>query len=411
MTTGARNWAGNVVFSAERLEAPTSVERVREVVADSAKVHVVGTGHSFSRIADTTGTLISLRDLPNTVEVSPDRTSVRVAAGLRLAEVATRLDAEGLALHNLPSLPHITVAGTVATATHGSGDGNGSLASAVRSLDLVTADGTLTTLSRGDDRFDGAVVSFGALGVVTSLDLDVVPAFDVEQRVHEELPFSVLVERSAELFAQAYSVSVFTDWRDSFSPWVKRRTSDAPADLSWTGAREATGQRHPIPGVSAEFCTRQLGEAGPWHARLPHFRAEFTPSAGDELQSEYVVPRADSADALRALKDLGSVISPVLLVSEIRTIAADTYWLSPFHNRAGTAFHFTWTPDAHAVRPVLALIEEALAPYSVRPHWGKLHEVVPADRYEHWSRFARLRDEVDPARKFRNEVVDHFFPR
>ncbi|HEX6340608.1 FAD-binding protein [Umezawaea sp.] len=410
MTTGARNWAGNVVFSAEHVEAPTTAERLREVVATAGKAHVLGAGHSFSRIADTTGTLITLRDLPASVEVSADRRSARVGAGLRLAEVATLLDAEGLALHNLPSLPHITVAGAVATATHGSGDRNGSLASAVRSLDLITADGGTTTLARGDDRFDGAVVSFGSLGVVTSVDLDVVPAFEVEQRVHEGLPFEVLAERSAELFAQAYSISVFTDWRESFSPWVKRRTSDAPADLGWTGAREATGGRHPIPGASPEFCTRQHGEPGPWHARLPHFRAEFTPSAGDELQSEYAVAREHTEGALRALKELGPVISPVLLVSEIRTVDADPYWLSPFQGRASTAFHFTWVPDAHAVRPVLTLIERALAPYSVRPHWGKLHETAPADRYEHWSRFAALRDGLDPGGKFRNEVVDHYFP-
>ncbi|MCS7480682.1 FAD-binding protein [Umezawaea endophytica] len=411
MTTGAKNWAGNVVFSAEHLEAPTSVERVREVVADADKAHVVGAGHSFSRIADTTGTLISLRNLPPTVEVSRDRTSARISGGLRLAETATALDAEGLALHNLPSLPHITVVGAVATATHGSGDGNGSLASAVRSLDLVTADGKLTTLSRGDARFDGVVASFGSLGVVTGVELDVVPAFEVEQRVYDDLPWSVLVERSAELFAQAYSVSVFTDWRDSFTPWVKRRTSDAPADLGWTGAREATSGRHPIPGVSAEHCTPQLGEPGPWHARLPHFRAEFTPSSGDELQSEYVVPREHAAESLRALKELGSVISPVLQVSEIRTVAADEHWLSPFYRRDGMAFHFTWVPDAHAVRPVLTLIEEALAPYSVRPHFGKLHETAPADRYEHWARFAGLLSDLDPFGKFRNEVVDHYFPR
>jgi len=405
------NWAGNVVFSADRLEAPTTLDRLREVVADSAKVHVVGAGHSFSRIADTTGTLVSLRDLPATVEIGPDRTWARVGAGLRLAELSLLLHAEGLALHNLPSLPHITLVGAVTTATHGSGDGNGSLASAVRSLDLLTADGSLVTVTRGDERFAGAVVSFGALGVVTALEIDVVPAFDVEQRVHEDLPWEVLAAESERLFAQAYSVSVFTDWRDSFSAWVKRRTTDAPADLSWTGAREATEQRHPIPGVSAEHCTRQLGEPGPWHARLPHFRAEFTPSAGAELQSEYVVARPFAAQALRALKELGPVISPVLLTAEIRTMTADDYWLSPFQGRDSMAFHFTWVPDTEAVRPVLARIEEALAPCSVRPHWGKLYEVEPNDRYEHWSRFAGLLADLDPEGKFRNEVVDHHFPR
>ncbi|WNV88913.1 FAD-binding protein [Umezawaea sp. Da 62-37] len=409
-----KNWAGNVVFSAEHLETPTSLEWLRDVVAGTARLHVLGAGHSFSRIADTTGTLVSLRDLPDVFDVDTEAGTVRVGAGMRLAELASRLHGRGLALHNMPSLPHITIAGTIATATHGSGDTNGPLASAVRSIDLVTADGSLLTLTEGDERLEGAVVSFGALGIVTAVELAVVPAFEVEQRVHEGLDWSVLFDHSAELFAQAYSVSVFTDWQDSCSAWVKRRVDDPAPDLSWAGTHEADGPRHPIPGISAEHCTPQLGEVGAWHERLPHFRPEFTPSVGAELQSEYMVPRSHASEALRALRELGPLIGPVLQTAEIRTVAPDQYWLSFAHGRPSLAFHFTWVPDTAAVRPVLARIEAALAPWSVRPHWGKLFEAGPdvlAPRYERWADFASLRDGLDPDGKFRNEAVDRLFPR
>ncbi|PRY40410.1 FAD-binding protein [Umezawaea tangerina] len=409
-----KNWAGNVVFSTGHLEAPTSAGGLRDLVAGADRVHVLGAGHSFSRIADTTGTLVTLRDMPDVFDVDTSAGTVRVGAGVRLAELAARLHERGLALHNMPSLPHITVAGTITTATHGSGDTNPSLASAVRSVDLVTADGSTLTLAEGDDRLDGAVVSFGALGVMTAVELAVVPAFEVEQRVHEGLAWSVLFDHSAELFAQAYSVSVFTDWQGSCSAWVKRRVDDHAPDLAWAGTHPADGPRHPIPGISAEHCTPQLGEVGPWHERLPHFRPEFTPSVGAELQSEYMVPRAHAGEAVRAVHELGSVIGPVLQTAEIRTVAPDRFWLSFACGRPSLAFHFTWVPDPAAVRPVLARIEEALAPWAVRPHWGKLYEAgaeVLAPRYEQWSAFAGLLTDLDPEGKFRNEAVDGLFPR
>ena len=402
------NWAGNFTFSAARTAHPASLDELRDVVRDAETARVVGAGHSFSTIADTGGTLISLDRMPEVFEVGTG--SVRVGAGTRLARLAERLHAAGLALPAMPSLPHITIIGACATATHGSGNDIPSLASLVRSLDLVAADGGIRTLTRGDAGFDGAVVAFGSLGVVVAVELDVVPTFEVEQRVYRDMPFDALVEHVDAVFSSAYSVSAFTTWQGVAHVFAKHRTTDTRHDLSWTGATPATEPVHPVPGQPALHCTAQLGVPGPWHERLPHFRADFTPSVGRELQSEYFVAREHAADALRALNDLSAEITPVLLTSEVRTIAGDAQWLSPVHDRPSVAFHFTWQPDDAAVRAALREVEAALSPWRPRPHWGKLFELAdPGERYPHWARFAELREELDPERKFRNDLVDGWF--
>lgn len=403
------NWAGNVTFSAARVEHPRSLDELRHLVVEADTAHAVGTGHSFSTIADTTGTLISLDGMPEVFEPTP--TSVKVGGGTRLARLAELLHARDLALPAMPSLPHITIAGACATATHGSGNTVPSLAGLVREVELVTADGATRTLTRDDEDFAGAVVSLGALGVVTALTLDVVPTFDVEQRVHENMPLDALVANVDAVFAAAYSVSAFTTWQDVAHVFTKRRTTDDEPDLTWTGATEATEPRHPVPGQPTVHCTAQLGEPGPWHERLPHFRADFTPSVGAELQSEYFVAREHAADALKALAALKDHLAPVLLTSEIRTVAADTQWLSMVHDRDSAAFHFTWRPDDRAVREALRRIEDALGPWDPRPHWGKLTELDPTTRYPHWDRFADLRRRLDPTGKFLNPLLDSWLGR
>jgi xylitol oxidase len=307
-------------------------------------------------------------------------------------------------------LPHISVAGGCATGTHGSGNSNGSLAAAVNALDIVTADGSLMTVSRESADFDGMVVALGSLGIVTTVSLDVRPTFDIEQYVYDDLEWPVLIDGFDEIFASAYSVSVFTRWRDMSQIWVKHRAGDTRHDLTWTGARPADGPRHPIPGMSAVNCTEQMGVPGPWHERLPHFRMDFTPSAGDELQSEFLVPRETAAEALRSVERLSELITPVLQISEIRTVAPDTAWLSPSHGRDSVALHFTWIPDAGAVTPVITRIEQALARFDARPHWGKVATTAP-DSYPRRSDFQQLLHRFDPAGKFRNDVIDRCFPR
>jgi alditol oxidase len=409
MAEGLRNWAGNVTYSVAEAARPDSLEALRALVARSRRVRVLGSGHSFNLIADPggDGVLLSLTALPPSVEVDAAARTVRVAGGVRYAELARAVHERGFALPNMASLPHISVAGSVATGTHGSGNANGSLASPVREVELVLADGSALTVGRDDPRFDGAVTSLGALGVVTALTLDLEPAFEVAQHVFGRLPLAGLDFEAVS--ASAYSVSLFTDWRHSgfVHSWVKRRTDAAWDGFPW--AEPATVAVHPVPGMPAVNCTQQFGVPGPWHERLPHFRPEFTPSSGSEIQSEYLLPRSYAADALAALDAVRDTIAPVLQICEVRTVAADRQWLSPAYGRDTAAFHFTWVDDAQAVLPVVRRIEEVLAPFDARPHWGKVF-AVPAgtlrSRYPRLGAFAALAGELDPKGTFRNAFVD-----
>ncbi|ANZ39532.1 hypothetical protein BBK82_29275 [Lentzea guizhouensis] len=390
------NWAGNVTFSAASVVSPESADDLRAVVRGAAAVHVVGTGHSFSTVADTTGTLVSLAAMPDEFEVSGP--TVRVSAGMTLAQLAPRLEAAGLALHTMPSLPHITVAGAVTTATHGSGAR--SLAGAVRAVEVMRADGSVVSLTS-----PGAVVSLGGLGVVTAVELDVVPSFQVAQTVYEDVAWTTLLGSLEQVFDGAYSVSAFIDWQGGATLWVKHRVGDP--EFPFPG-RRADGPRHPVVGQPPSRCTVQDGVPGPWHERLPHFRAEFTPSVGAELQTEYFVPRTRAVTALRALAEMSTVISPLVQACEIRTISAEPQWLSPACDRDSLAIHFTWVPDPARVLELLPRLEEAIAP---RPHWGKLFTVpapLLAARYPKWDDFRALLREHDPKGVFRNAFLDSY---
>jgi alditol oxidase len=416
----AVNWAGNIEFSASQRRRPRTVGELQDLVADSTRVHALGAGHSFSAVADSPGMLVSLADIPAVIKVDAGRGDITVSAGVRYGELAQQLHAAGLALPALASLPHISVAGACATGTHGSGDAVGNLATAVRALTMVTADGELTVLDRNTDAeiFRGAVVGLGALGIVTELTLDVIPTFDVRQYVYQDLPVSILTSRLDEIFASAYSVSVFTDWQGASHDqlWLKCRT-DQPErrkpEQRWMGARLADVPVHPVPGMPASSCTAQLGVPGPWFERLPHFRLDFTPSSGDELQSEYLIPRELAAQALELIASLSARLAPVLQISEIRTVAPDDLWLSPSYQRPTVALHFTWIKDNHAVAPVIAALEEKLAPLHARPHWGKVFATPPATidaLYERSADFRALLRRYDPGGKFRNDFIDRYFP-
>ena len=406
------NWAGNIAFAAPEFHRPSTVAELQAAVARAGRVRVLGTGHSFNDMADSPGAQVSLAGLPPEVSVDSAALVARVAAGLSYAELATRLDAHGFALRNLASLPHISAAGATATATHGSGAANQNLAAAVAGLSLVTADGDLVELTRED----GAVVHLGALGAVVRLDLELVPSFEISQRVYEDLPLDTLDDHFADVMASGYSVSLFTDWRAPrlTQVWIKQRL-DAPApavpEASWFTATPAPAARNPVPGASPDACTQQLGVPGRWYDRLPHFRPGFRPSAGDELQSEYLLPVAHAVPALHALNKIRARLAPALRICEIRLIAADRLWLSTCYRQDSVAFHFTWIADPAAVLPVVTLLERQLAPFAPRPHWGKIFTTPPEDlraRYERLPDFLALMRRLDPAGKFRNAYTARY---
>jgi xylitol oxidase len=418
MINNPSNWAGNYLYRAAQIHAPETVEQVQELVIRSNKVKALGTRHSFNDIADSSGDLISLERFDKILGLDRERRTVTVEAGVRYGQLARWLHDAGYALHNLASLPHISVAGAVATATHGSGDRHGNLATAVSAMELVTGNGELMFLSREHDReqFEGAVVGLGGLGVITKLTLDISPTFLMQQDVYENLPFTAVEDHYDELTSSLYSVSLFTNWQDSAfnQVWLKRHVLDGmsvKAEPELFGARLAINNLHPIATLSAENCTEQLGVCGPWFERLPHFRMEFTPSSGAELQSEYFIPRQHVFAALQAINSMREQIAPLLQISEVRTIAADNLWMSPCYQQASVGIHFTWEQDWENVRNVLPKIEEALAPFHARPHWAKLFTMSP-DRlqslYEKLPDFRQLLQRYDLQGKFRNEYLDKY---
>jgi xylitol oxidase len=402
-----RNWAGNYTYRAQKLHRPSTIEHLQEIIANAPCVRVLGSRHSFNDIADSLE-LITLEAMPMDVVVDHAADTVSFNAALKYGELVQTLNAEGVALHNLASLPHISVAGAVATATHGSGETNGNLATAVVGLELVTSSGEIIDASRGEPDFDGLVVGLGALGAVTRITLDVEPAYEVRQRVFEGLSWEALFEHFDEIISCGYSVSIFTRWGETIDQvWVKSRVTDEPEQVEndLFGAVAAAVDRHPILGLDASSCTPQLGRAGPWADRLPHFLMGFTPSSGEELQSEYLFPRRYAVEAIAAVRSLADEIRPILQVSEIRTVAADRLWMSMNYGQDTVGIHFTWKPEPEAVEDMLVQLESALVPFEARPHWGKLFHAdaeAIAPHYERMSEFIRLVERLDSRGAFRN---------
>jgi len=368
-----RTWAGTHTFAAPHLVAATTIEQVQDAVRGrSGRVRALGTRHSFHDLADTDGTLITVIDVDPAPVVDEVMGTVTAGAGIRYGELAFWLDGRGWALHNLGSLPHISIGGATATGTHGSGDALGNLATAVRGLEYVGADGELQRVMAGDADFAGQVVHLGAFGIVTRLALAVEPTFDLRQDVYSGVPWDAVLDDLDAVTGSAYSVSIFARWTDdAVSVIRKTRLDGAEPDLpeEWRG-----GSRLLAPMIiDADNWTEQGGAPGAWLHRLPHFRLDATPSVGDEIQTEYFVPREDGPDALRAVRALGEQIDPHLVITELRTMAADDLWLSGAYDRATLAIHFTWQSHPDAVAALLPAIEAALAPFAARPHWGKWH--------------------------------------
>ena len=411
-----KNWAGNIEYSTEQLLDVDSLAQVQAFVEKTSKFKVLGTRHCFNNIADSRDEFLSLEKMDKVVALDTNARTVTVAGRMKYGALAPYLDQKGFALHNLASLPHISIAGACSTGTHGSGEKNGNLSTSVSALEFVNASGDVMKFSRKDnpDVFPGAVVALGALGVITKVTLDVVPTFQMQQYVYENLPLSEMKDHFDAIQSAAYSVSLFTDWKNKNinEVWLKCTMDQGKAyenNPDFFGAKKAMKNLHPISGISAENCTEQMGIPGPWYERLPHFKMGFTPSAGAELQSEFYVPRQHAVDAILAVERLNEHVSPLLLITEIRAIAADDLWMSPCYKQSSVTIHFTWKPDWPNVSKVLPMIENALAPYHPRPHWGKLFTIPPSQlhaEYEKMPDFIKLAKQFDPSGKFRNEFLN-----
>lgn len=412
-STPRKNWAGNYTYKAEKLYEPSTAEELQQLVKKLDKQKALGSRHCFNNIADSPKNQISTKKLNKIVALDQESRTITVESGVRYGDFCKELYEKGYALHNLASLPHITVVGACSTATHGSGVSNGNLATPVVSMELVTPSGEIMTIDRNHPDFYGVVVGLGAFGIVTKITLEIEEAYDVTQNVFMDLPLNELVENFDDIMSAGYSVSLFTDWMDEkiSEVWVKRRVKSESTNLedNFYGATAATKNVHPIISLSAESCSEQLGIPGPWYNRLPHFKMGFTPSAGEELQSEFFIPHHNAVEAILALEKLKNEINPHLMITEVRTIAADDFWMSPCFHQNSVAIHFTWKQKPKEVMAVIPKIEATLEPYNVKPHWGKLFTLDPSTlhgRYEKFPEFLALAQKYDPEGKFRNDYLD-----
>ncbi len=407
-----KNWAGNLAYSTGDVRYPESLDEIVDIVRSSRKIKSLGSQHSFSAIADSAHRQISMKKINSVIELDEQRNTITVGAGIRYGDFCEFLDARGYALHNLASLPHISVAGACATATHGSGRKNGSLSTAIRAVEIVKANGDVVTIDALDPSFPAVTVALGALGVISKVTLEVLPNFQMTQVVYRNMPVDELMENFEAVMSGGYSVSLFTDWQDGkvSEVWIKEANEqdNTTAPSEYYGAILAEKNLHPIEDHSPENCTEQMGKLGTWYERLPHFKMGFTPSSGEELQSEYFVAFEHGAEAMAAIEKMREAIFPHLYISEVRSIAADNYWMSPFYEKDCVAIHFTWKPHWPEVQKLLPGIESALAPFDVLPHWGKLNSIEPSilqSRIKRLADFKELMSDYDPEGKFMNKYL------
>lgn len=399
-------WSGNHRYRASETLLPATSDELAEALASVDTVRVQATRHTFNDVGDSARTLISLERMPTRVALVDDR--VRVEGLVTFAQLAPVIEAEGRALHNLGSLPHISVAGATATGTHGSGVRNGNLSSAVRAVEIMDAAGDTHRVDQAHEWFPAAALSLGALGVVTAIELQTEPTYEVTQQAYTGVAWDDIAGDPERVFGGSRSVSVFTTWGDPSHDLVWAKSDDgAPDWVEELGGRPVGDDIH-LGRIRTVDNTTVRATAGPWHTRLPHFRADALPSDGDEIQTEYFVPMASAREALAAVRAIAPAFDAQLLVTELRTVAADELWLSPAYQRDVMVIHFTWRNDTGGVLGVLPHIEAALSPFDVRPHWGKAFtmsgEAVRATlpRVDDFLAVARA---ADPRGVFRNDFL------
>ncbi len=410
------NWSGHTSFTARRYHEPTSVEEIQDIVSSSSQVRVIGSRHSFNGIADSSVDQLWLGAMNQKVIIDTLNKKATVPAGITYTELCPVLEETGFALTNLASLKHITVAGAVTTATHGSGNGVGNLATVVSGVEMVSANGDLVEYTReqNPDIFPGVVVSLGALGIITRYTLDLVPSFLIQQDSYENIPFSEVYEHYGEITNSAYSVSLFPTWQNDYcETLVLKRKASSKEPLStpdtFFGARSRPPEKARKASEGRSYSP--FGKPATWHESLPHYSLHEPEKMGNELQSEYFLPRENLVEALKAVQSLKEDLEPILGGSEIRSVAADDLWMSPANGQDIVGIHFNWLKKWDGIKLFLPKLEAALRPYSAMPHFGKLfhmgHEELK-EVYPALNNFRKLILESDPEGKFNNDFIKKY---
>lgn len=403
------NWSENFTFEATGVERPKTIAQLQDVVAAAPRAKAVGTRHCFTRIADSPGgVLVDTSGLDVGVTVDHDTMTATVPAGWSYSKIVAELEAQGVALPNLASLPHVSIAGATATGTHGSGDTNQVMAACMSGIELVDGEGELRTIDSGHPDLKALSVGLGAFGIFTTLTVDVEPSYLVQGAYFRETSWQNLLDNLDDVMASAYSVNLHAAYSDTNvrGIWSKYRLEGSePLDLpdELFGMTRVEGQL--TPGKNTI-----INEPGPWSERLAHFTPESAPSAeGDELQTEYFVDRKHGAAAINALRKMGADLDPHLHGTEIRTVASDDLWLSPCYRRETLSLGMTWRKHEPEVRALLPRMEEALAPFEARPHWAKLFAYDRSallDQFEHLDATLTLAESYDPNGTFNNPYLE-----
>ncbi|KAI1700234.1 d-arabinono-1,4-lactone oxidase domain-containing protein [Ditylenchus destructor] len=356
------NWGNNFRFSTQNIQYPTSVEEVQQIVRNANKLRVVGTRHSFSKIADSPNTMLSTLALKNIIGFDPTVPSITVQAGITYTDLN-------------PFLPNY---------------------------------------GPNDPELKAIAVGLGAFGVITQVELEVEPTFNLTNYVFVNMPEQDIYDHFDEIENLGYSVQLFTDFStpgvwDQVWVWVRSDENSNVGNMqNLYGATRTHEQVTAIEALPPTYLMEQ-GKEQPWYYGLVDYHLGLSGFDGAEIQSEYFMPYENAIPAIQAVSNFSDLIAPRVYTMLIRTIKGDDLWMSESFNETTVAIHFTWKPNMTAVMEVLPQIEQALLPYGARPHWGKVFAQGPETylhRYPKLNQWKQLAETLDPTHKFRNKFLE-----
>jgi len=413
-----RNWSGSVVATPERLERPKTEADLRAIVAGARRVRVAGTGHSFMPLCETDGVLISLADMDGGLEITPDRSSVWAPAGMPIGELTAVLWAEGLSLANQGDIDKQAIAGALSTATHGTGRTLGALSTFSRAFRMVTADGEVVECdeTREPELFQAQRVSLGALGVMSRVELSVLPAYRLKETLRRT-PLIEILESWDELAARHRHVEFFVfPYADEALVKILDPVEDGDdkpgVDIDSAAMQIICDLASLMPSAAPTLQRLITKAMSPSTRSAPAYRIfpSERPTKFEEM--EYEIPAERGAEALRAaIAEVRGRKLPIIFPFEYRSVAADDMWLSPMSGRdcISISFHqyakMPW-------REAFATIEQVFAAHGGRPHWAKRHTLKSDDvlrLYPDAGRWGEVRKRWDPEAKFLNAHLRDLF--